>query len=61
MKTKKARLDPANDGKCIGPETTPEAYELRDLPRDKSDCQVCGNELNGKTRCDFCGMRHKYL
>jgi len=31
------------------------------LPRDKCNCQVCGNELNGKKHCSFCGQLHYYL
>jgi hypothetical protein len=31
------------------------------LPRDKQSCRVCGNELNGKKHCSFCGGLHHYL
>lgn len=40
---------------------TKEARIRYDLPRDKSSCRVCGNELNGKKHCDLCGAYHNYL
>jgi hypothetical protein len=31
------------------------------LPRDRCDCNVCGNELEGKLHCKLCGALHYYM
>jgi len=31
------------------------------LPRSKTSCRVCGNELERKVRCPLCGSEHSYL
>jgi rubrerythrin len=30
------------------------------LPRDKSSCRVCGNQLDGKLHCPLCKALHHY-
>lgn len=31
------------------------------LPKDRSSCNICGNELEGKLHCPLCGNLHSYL
>ena len=42
---------------CVRPGST-HTYML---PDDKSSCQCCCNELEGKNHCSFCGANHSYL